>query len=124
MRHAGRAPSTPIGKRLESGYFSHNVQNINRLVNRFYPCHISRVAQFDLHKLREIADEGIARHGLRGYARKLGLDVSTMRSLRDGRDMQISKVLEIVAALDMSLELRPAGVDTGAAATGAQSRRL
>ncbi len=91
---------------------------MNRLANRFYPCHISRVAQFDLHQLREIADEGIARHGLRGYARKLGLDVSTMRSLRDGRDMQISKVMEVVAALDLSLELRPAGGGTGAAATG------
>lgn len=31
-----------------------------------------------------------------------------MRSLLDGRDMQISKVLKIVAALDLSLELRQA----------------
>lgn len=66
------------------------------------------MTRFDLHKLREIADEGIARHGLRGYARKLGLDVSTMRSLRDGRDMQISKVLQIVAAMGLSLDLGPA----------------
>ena len=66
------------------------------------------MAQFDLHKLRDIADEGIARHGLRGYARKVGLDVSTMRSLRDGRDMQISKVMEITAAMGLSLELRQA----------------
>jgi hypothetical protein len=64
------------------------------------------MAQFNLQKLRDIADEGIARHGLRGYARKLGLDVSTMRSLRDGRDMQISKALEIVAALGLTLEFR------------------
>ncbi|WP_113911905.1 hypothetical protein [Roseovarius dicentrarchi] len=63
------------------------------------------MAHFDLQKIRDIANEGIARHGLRGYARKLGLDVSTVRSLRDGRDMQISKVTEIVAALNLSLEL-------------------
>ncbi|HEY9038827.1 MAG TPA: hypothetical protein VIN05_07780 [Roseovarius sp.] len=71
------------------------------------------MAQFDLHKLRDIADEGIARHGLRGYARKVGLDVSTMRSLRDGRDMQISKVMEIIAAMGLTLDLRQAG-DTAA----------
>ena len=61
--------------------------------------------RFELQRLRDIADEGIARHGLRGYARKLGLDVSTMRSLRDGRDMQISKLVEIVAAMDLNLML-------------------
>ncbi|PVA10300.1 hypothetical protein DC366_08630 [Pelagivirga sediminicola] len=70
------------------------------------------MALFSLEKLREIADEGIARHGLRGYARKLGLDVSTMRSLRDGRDMQISKVTEIIDALGLTLVLR--GGDAGA----------
>lgn len=64
--------------------------------------------RFDLQTLRDIADEGIARHGLRGYARKLGLDVSTMRSLRDGRDMQISKLIQIVEAMGMGLMLGPA----------------
>jgi hypothetical protein len=65
------------------------------------------MAQFDLKMLRDVADEGIARHGLRGYARKLGLDVSTMRSLRDGRDMQISKLSQIIEAMDMTLALEP-----------------
>lgn len=74
------------------------------------------MARFDLKKLRDIADEGIARHGLRGYARKLGLDVSTVRSLRDGRDMQVSKMLEIAAALGLSIEIRHA------AGTGPQTR--
>lgn len=69
---------------------------------------------FDIHKLREIADEGIARHGLRGYARKLDLDVSTVRSLRDGRDMQISKVTEIVNALGLTLGLRRDAAPVGA----------
>ena len=79
------------------------------------------MAQFNLHKLRNIADEGIARHGLRGYARKLGLDVSTMRSLRDGRDMQISKVMQIIAALGLSLDFRQASdADTDDGASDAQ----
>ena len=66
------------------------------------------MAQFDLQSIRDIADEGIARYGLRGYAHKLGLDVSTMRSLRDGRDMQISKLIQIVGAMNMSLTMMPA----------------
>lgn len=67
------------------------------------------MTEFDLQNLRDIANEGIARHGLRGYARKLGLDVSTMRSLRDGRDMQISKLVQIVAAMELKLVLAPSG---------------
>ncbi len=66
------------------------------------------MARFDLQRLRNIADEEIARHGLRGYARKLGLDVSTVRSLRDGRDMQVSKMIEIAAALGLLVEIRQA----------------
>lgn len=79
------------------------------------------MAQFDLQKLRDIANEGIARHGLRGYARKLGLDVSTVRSLRDGRDMQVSKMLEIVTALGLSIEIRQTRITDVLADQGATS---
>ncbi|MFX0543767.1 hypothetical protein ACEWPM_018975 [Roseovarius sp. S4756] len=72
------------------------------------------MSHFDLQTLRDVANEGIARHGLRGYARKLGLDVSTMRSLRDGRDMQISKLIRIIAAMDMTLTMEPVSPQRGA----------
>ncbi|MFX0546545.1 hypothetical protein ACEWPL_013465 [Roseovarius sp. S1116L3] len=76
------------------------------------------MSHFDLQTLRNVANEGIARHGLRGYARKLGLDVSTMRSLRDGRDMQISKLSKIIAAMDMILTLESACPQRAARGSG------
>ena len=54
--------------------------------------------------LRTLAEEGVARYGLRGYARKLDLDLGTLRSLRDGRDIQVSKLIRILRA--MQIELR------------------
>lgn len=69
--------------------------------------------ELDLDTLKALAEEGVARHGLRGYARKLDLDVGTLRSLLDGRDIQTSRLLMIVSALGLSLDLRPGS--TGAA---------
>ncbi len=61
------------------------------------------MTRFELNHLRAFAQEGIARHGLRGYARKLDLDLGTLRSLRDGRDIQSSKMIGIVEAMGRSL---------------------
>jgi hypothetical protein len=66
------------------------------------------VTRFDLENLRAFAQEGIARHGLRGYARKLDLDLGTLRSLRDGRDIQSSKMISIVEAMGRTLLLSDA----------------
>ncbi|VAV98490.1 hypothetical protein MNBD_ALPHA07-1062 [hydrothermal vent metagenome] len=61
------------------------------------------MTRFDLNNLRAFAQEGIARHGLRGYARKLDLDLGTLRSLRDGRDIQSSRMIGIVEAMGRTL---------------------
>lgn len=66
------------------------------------------MAPFDLETLRTLADEGVARHGLRAYARKLGVDLGLLRSLRDGRDIQTSKSLELIRAMGMQAQLSPA----------------
>jgi hypothetical protein len=73
------------------------------LVNSVYSCHAECVIRFDLENLRAFAHEGIARHGLRGYARKLDLDLGTLRSLRDGRDIQSSKMISIIEAMGRTL---------------------
>lgn len=72
--------------------------------------------RFDLDTLRQRAEEGIARHGLRGYARKLGVDMGLLRSLRDGRDVQTTKLQRIVDG--MGLELRLEGLRKTAGAPG------
>lgn len=66
------------------------------------------MTRFDLDNLRAFAHEGIARHGLRGYARKLDLDLGTLRSLRDGRDIQSSKMIGIVEAMGRTLHISDA----------------
>ncbi|QYX57865.1 hypothetical protein K1T73_05610 [Roseovarius sp. SCSIO 43702] len=63
------------------------------------------MTRFDLDTVRALAEEGIARHGLRGYARKLGLDLGTLRSLRDGRDMQVSRILRILDAMQIGVRM-------------------
>ena len=63
------------------------------------------MTRFDLENLRAFAKEGIARHGLRGYARKLNLDLGTLRSLRDGRDIQSSKMINIIEAMGRTLSI-------------------
>ena len=73
------------------------------------------MGQFKLDTLRETITEGIARHGLRGYARKLGIGLNMLRSIRDGRDIQTSKLVEVVDAMGLRLTLQ----DQGAASRGA-----
>lgn len=70
--------------------------------------HGIRVTVLNIETLRAQVNEGIARHGLRGFARKLGLQMGTLRSLRDGRDIQSSKLLSIVGALGLELRVVPA----------------
>lgn len=64
------------------------------------------MGQFELDTLRDSIIEGIARHGLRGYARKLGIDLNMLRSIRDGRDIQTSKLVEVVQAMGLNLTLQ------------------
>jgi len=71
--------------------------------------HGNRVTVLNIESLRAQVNEGIARHGLRGFSRKLGLEMGTLRSLRDGRDIQSSKLLSIVDALGMKLHVMPTG---------------
>ena len=63
------------------------------------------MTHLDLETIKNLVDDGIARHGLRGFARKLELDVGTLRSLKDGRDLQSSKLLAIVKGLGLQVSL-------------------
>jgi len=94
------------------------VLNFNYLVKFAHSCHCRRVTRFDLEYLRAFAHEGIARHGLRGYARKLDLDIGTLRSLRDGRDIQSSKMISIAEAMGHRIMISEAPDRPGAHAGG------
>jgi hypothetical protein len=76
------------------------------------------VTRFSFDILRDGINEGIARHGLRGYARKLGIDLNMLRSIRDGRDIQTSKLVEVVDAMGLRLMLQ----DDGAAQRSTAAR--
>ncbi|SHM31117.1 hypothetical protein SAMN05443432_106109 [Roseovarius litoreus] len=69
------------------------------------------MTQFSFDILRDGINEGIARHGLRGYARKLGIDLNMLRSIRDGRDIQTSKLVEVLDAMGLRLTLHDNGAE-------------
>lgn len=96
-------------------YLLHIVLFFNLLVNHGLSCKLTRVAQFKLSTLRDSVNEGIARHGLRGYARKLGIDLNMLRSIRDGRDIQTSKLVQVIDAMGLRLTVQTR--DAGARGT-------
>ncbi|WP_172298298.1 hypothetical protein [Pseudoruegeria sp. HB172150] len=56
------------------------------------------MTRFDIDALRALISDGVRTHGLRGYARNLGVGIGAIRSVLDGRDPQLSKLQELISA--------------------------
>ncbi len=77
-----------------------------------------------MNQLRRLVDQGIAQFGLRGFAREAGIDIGTLRSVKDGRDIKVSNLIDISQALGMQLSFAPAKTAPGFEESPKQDRPI